>query len=295
MAKQAKENLNVEVYLENVRCSHPHVFVPTVFQRKGKPDPNSKPRYTCGFILDKKEHKKLIQQIEDAIADVKDAKWGDPDMRIKDDNICLVDGDDTDKEELQGKFLLKSAAPKKNPPAVLGRDKRPLREEDGKPYGGCYVNAIVRIFAYDEYDDQVLASLEAVQYFAKGQAFGKGPADTSKFGEYDDEDDEEYSDMRSERGRGRDRDEDEDRGSRRSSRRDKDEDEDRGSRRASSSRRGRDADEDEDRGSRRASSSRRDADEDDDRGSRRSSSRRDADEDDDRGSRRSSRRDRDED
>ena len=213
MPKQ--ENLNVEIYLENVRCSHPHVFELTYY----KDDKRNAGRYTCGFILDKKDHKKEIGEIEDAIEDVTLAKWGKKAPRIKEDNICFQDGDDTDKDELQGCMLLKSAASESSPPTVLGRDARKLVKTDGKPYGGCYVNALVRIYAYDKHDNQINCSLEVVQYFAKGESFGKGPADTSRFKDHGDDDDaEEYVSARGRtrdeepRGRGRDRDEEPARG-----------------------------------------------------------------------------------
>jgi len=205
MAAKGQKNLNVEVYLEDVRCSHPHLFEPTTFQRKGKADPNSKPRYTCGFILDKKKHKKLIEEIEDAIDDVIADKWGKNPPKIQEQNLCLVDGDDTDKDELQGCMLLKAAAPAKSAPQVFLADMTRAEEKDGKPYGGCYVNALVRIYAYDEWNDQVNASLEIVQYFRKGEAFGKGAADLSKFKAHEDDDEGSHVPMR---GRGRDRDED---------------------------------------------------------------------------------------
>lgn len=219
MAKGEK-NLNVEIYLEDVRCSHPHLFEPTVFQRKGKADPNAKPRFTCGFILDKKTHKKQIEEIEDAIDDVIADKWGKNPPKIAENNLCFVDGDDTDKDELQGCMLLKAASPAKSAPKVFLRDMSPAVEKDGKPYGGCFVNALVRIYAYDEWNDQVNASLEIVQYYRKGESFGKGAADTSRFKDYGSDDDEgDYvsargrkssrDDDEAPRGRGRDRDRDE--------------------------------------------------------------------------------------
>jgi hypothetical protein len=267
-----KQNLNVEVYLEDVRCSHPHLFEPTQY----KNDKNSKPRYTCGFILDKKKNRKLIEEIEDAIEDVKDATWPDGAPRIKEDNLCFRDGNDLDKDEYQGAMLLKSArAEKSGPPEVLDRDKRPLTERSGKPYGGCYVNAIVRIYSIKA-NDQINCSLEAVQYYRKGEAFGRGAVDTSKFETFEEEDGGEYESMRGSRGRDRD----EDRGSRRRSRDDDDDDRD-------PPRRSRSRDEDGDRDPPRRSRA-RDDDDDDRDPPRRSRSR---DEDDERPARRRSRDD----
>lgn len=201
-----EQNLNVEIYLEDVRLSYPHLFEPTQFKRKGKADASSKPRYTASFLLDKKKHKKQIEEIEDAIDDVIEAKWGKKAPKFEEKNICLSDGDESDKDEQAGCMVLKAAAPEKSPPKIFLRDMSPAVEADGKPYGGCYVNALVRIYAYDEWSDQVNASLEIVQYYRKGEPFGKGAADISKFKNYGDDDDE--GDYVSARGRSRDRDED---------------------------------------------------------------------------------------
>lgn len=271
MPAKKQQKVNVEIYLEDVRLSHPHLFEPQQYKK----DKNSKPRYTAVFILDKKKHKDLIADIEDGIEEIRQEMFDG--RKLKADNICLTDGDDTDKDEYQGCMILRAARGESlGPPAVIDRDKSELTAKDRKPYGGCYVNAIVRLYGYDEYADQVNAGLEAVQYFRKGDAFGAQPVDVdTKFKDHGD-DDGDSKPMRSRGGRQRDEDED-DRGSRRSRSRD-DEDEDRGSRS-----RGRDRDEDEDRGSRRS----RDRDEDDDRGSRSRS----RDDDDDRGSRRRRNRD----
>jgi len=271
-----KEKTNVEIYLEDVRLSHPHLFEAVRYKK----DKNSKPRFTAVFILDKKKHKSIIAEIEDGIEEIREKMFDG--RKLKADNICLSDGDDSDKAEYQGCMILRAAASEDRPPELIGRDKKPVGPKDRKLYGGAYVNAIVRLYGYDEYADQVNCGLEAVQHYRKGDPFGAGPVDVdAKFKDYgDDADDEDHRPLR---GKRRDEDED-DRGSRRSRSRDEDEeprsrsrsrddDDDRGSRRG--------RDEDEDRGSRSRSR------DDDDRGSRSRS----RDDDDDRGSRRRSRDD----
>lgn len=267
MPAKKQQKVNVEIYLEDVRLSHPHLFEAQQYKK----DKNSKPRYTSVFILDKKKHKNLIADIEDGIEEIRMDMFDG--RKLKADNICLSDGDDTDKDEYQGCMILRAARGESlGPPTVIDRDKSELTAKDRKPYGGCYVNAIVRLYGYDEYADQVNAGLEAVQYFRKGDAFGAQPVDVdTKFKDHGD-DDGEAKGMRSRGGRQRDED-DEDRGSR-SRGRSRDDDDDRGSRRG--------RDDDDDRGSRS-----RGRDEDDDRGSRSRS----RDDDDDRGSRRRRNRD----
>ena len=83
----------------------------------------------------------------------------------------------------------------KTRPTVIDGRKQPLTQEDGKPYGGCYVNAIVDIWAQDgEFGKRINATLTGVQFHSDGDAFGGGaPASPDQFpdlGDADDDDDE---------------------------------------------------------------------------------------------------------
>lgn len=245
------KSANIEIFLDDVQCSYPGVFHAESY--KGQKD--SKPRYTCGFILDKKKHKKKINEVLDAIDDAIYSVWKDKPPKFKEDKMCFIDGDDTDKEELQGKWLLRTArAEKLGPPQVLGANARPIDEKSGKPYGGCMVDAIVTIFAMEEYVS-VNSGLEAVQYRSKGEPFGRGPVDTSKFKVHEDDDPSDYKSMR--RGKRDDDDDEDEKPARRRASRDDDEDEKPARRRAS-----RDDDEGETRSSRTSRRSTRDDDED---------------------------------
>lgn len=252
MPKKNNANGNIEIYLEDVRLSYPHLFVPKPY----KNDKNSNPRFSASFILDKKKHRDLIDEIDDAIEAVKDAKWGDDQPRIKADKICFSDGDDADQAEYQGGMILRSASPENKPPKVIDKNKEELDERSGKPYGGCYVNAIVRIYAFDEYGPQINCSLEAVQFFRKGESFGPAPVDVDKkFKDHGDDDDDVKPMRRSRKSRDDDDDGDDRKTSRRRSR---DDDEDEGESRPSRSRRSREDDDEDDRKSTRSRRSRED-------------------------------------
>ena len=67
-------------------------------------------------------------------------------------------------------------------PTVLDRDKTPLTENDGKPYAGCYVNAVVDIYAQKGDFPGIRASVSGVQFHSDGEAFGGGrPASADEF------------------------------------------------------------------------------------------------------------------
>lgn len=269
----------LKIQLKNVRLGYPALFRPKAF---GGGAAASDPAYQASFYLDKEDklHKKHIDQIRDAIDLAKEQKWGNKIPKIGSDKIALKDGDKLDDPapEEEGHYILSARNKKK--PLVLDLDKTELVEADGRPYGGCYVDAIVRIWAQDnDFGKRVNCSLEAVRFRADGEAFGAAPVSADEF---DDEDDAPSSRSRSRRA---EPDDDEDRPSRNSRSRSRDEDEeDRPSRNSRS--RSRDEDE-EDKPSRRRS---RDEDGDDeDRPSRNSRSRNRDDDEDDRPTRRSRR------
>jgi hypothetical protein len=75
-------------------------------------------------------------------------------------------------------------------PTIIDRDKTPLVEEDGKPYAGCYVNAVVDLWYSDhpKGGKQVLGNLLGVQFAKDGEPFGSGAVDVDD--EFDDLDDD---------------------------------------------------------------------------------------------------------
>lgn len=89
-------------------------------------------------------------------------------------NLCLHDGDEkAEYEGFPGNFFLNAA--NKARPAVIDRDRSPLIQADGRPYAGCYVNAVIDIWAQDNnFGKRVNASLGGVQFLRDGDAFAGG-------------------------------------------------------------------------------------------------------------------------
>ena len=274
-----KSNEPTMVRLRMVRLSYPHLFKAKGFGRKNE----GTPKFSATAIIDPETRsgRDNIKRLEDAIAAAKEDKWGSKIPKIKDDRICLREGD---RDDDASRDMMIVAASNEARPTVLDQDGNEVTAADDVVYAGCYGDMIVRIWAQDnDYGQRVNASLEGFRFREDGEPLSSRRRVTAD--DFDDDDDEDDrgrgsrgrdEDDRGSRGRGRDRDED-DRGRGRGKDRD-DEDDDRGRGR------GRDRDED-DRGSRGRG---RDRDEDDDRGSRGRSR-----DEDDRGSRGS--RDRDED
>lgn len=168
----------MKVKMHNVRLSFPSLFNTEKF---GGEDTG---KFAATFLLDKTDHADLIKEIQSAMQSVADEK-----LKGKlppADKLCLKDGDETDREEMAGKMTIKASGKKR--PLVIDRDKTPLNEEDGKPYAGCYVNAIIDVWAQNnEYGKRVNAQLNGVQFFGDGEPFGAPGIDAEEFDDFDDD------------------------------------------------------------------------------------------------------------
>jgi len=170
-----------KIKLQNVRLSFPSLFRKAQFQ-------GEETKYEATFMLNKEEHADKIAEIEKAIqAGMKEHFKG---AKIPSDKICLKDGDQSGRDEYEGHYTIKCANNKR--PKVIDRDKTPLTEDDGKPYSGCYVNAVIDLWYQNNgYGKRVNANLLGVQFFKDGEPFESGSvADDDDFEEFevDDED-----------------------------------------------------------------------------------------------------------
>lgn len=73
-------------------------------------------------------------------------------------------------------------------PGLFGADRRPLTEEDGVIYSGCYVDVIFDLYANTKPKTRgIFAGLTGVQFRADGEAFGGGrPASADDFDDISD-------------------------------------------------------------------------------------------------------------
>jgi hypothetical protein len=173
-----------EVILENVRLSYPNLFKAKGFGEAGE----GEPKFSASFIIPKSD-KKQVAKIQKAIEAVSVAKWKDNVPKLKEEKVCLKDGDDKEDPAYEGAMYINASSRKR--PNVLDRDKSPLDAEDGKPYGGCYVDAIIRIWAQDnKYGKRINASLEVVRFRKDGEAFGAAPASADALPDLGDDDDD---------------------------------------------------------------------------------------------------------
>lgn len=188
-----KNETNIELKLKRVRLSFDNLFVAQE-QKNDKGEPSWS--HNCVFLLDKVAQADQVKMIQEAMVKARDAKWPGVKKTIQPERRCLRDGEPADPDTgeraplydgyngmmyLSAKRSVKSKdAP--NPVTLIGPRKGSdgkfprLKESDGLLYGGCYVNAIVRIYAFDGskngYPDRINCSLEAIQHCAHGEPFG---------------------------------------------------------------------------------------------------------------------------
>ena len=175
------------IQLTKVRIIYPNVFEPRSVM-------DSEPKYSATFLFapDHSAHAAVKAAIEQAAKE----KWGEKAPAVlkacrASAKTCLRNGDDKAVDGFEGHMYISSSNKKKS--AVWDRDGvTPLVADDGKPYGGCYVNAFVDIYALDMpgVGKGVWASLGSVQFHSDGEPMGGGGgagASSMKFESVDDD------------------------------------------------------------------------------------------------------------
>lgn len=182
-----------QVTLKNVRLSFPHLFEPQASD-------NGDPKYNATFIIEPgSANAKALAAAVDAVAK---EKWKDKAEGIlgvlaKADKICYRKHPKTNGSgDVYAGFedMHFVSASDKARPTVVDRDKTPLTAADGKPYGGCYVNVVLDVWAQDNaYGKRVNANLKAVQFTRDGDAFGgSAPVTADAFEDLSTDDADDY-------------------------------------------------------------------------------------------------------
>lgn len=177
------------VFLKNVRLSFPNLTAPRA------PQGSDKKKYSADFILtpndpnfDKfvqialglaqKKWPAHYQAIINVIyADRKSRCFGDGSEKMNTQTYKTLNG-------YEGmKYLSASRSEEKGMPQMIGPDNKGIdptnllqcRAEAAKMYGGCYVNAVVKPWTYDnQFGKGISADLVAIQFAGDGEPFGAG-------------------------------------------------------------------------------------------------------------------------
>jgi hypothetical protein len=157
--------------LKNVRLAFPELY-------KAKAFKDGAPKFSASLLVDKND-KTQIAAINAEIAKVAEAKWADKAGAIlkglnANGKTFFRDGDlKSEYDGFSGTMSISASSDKR--PLLLDANKAVLSAEDGKFYGGCYVNAKIGIWAQDnDYGKRINAELLGVQFFRDGDSFGGG-------------------------------------------------------------------------------------------------------------------------
>jgi hypothetical protein len=170
----------MEIILKDVRLSYPDLFKPG---RPPKDKPNEAGKYGAHAIFaPDSPNAKLVKDAIFAEAQrVFGANWQTILGSLTKDKKCLRDGNQnlTGDGNIRDGYagMLYVVSKNKLKPIIIDRNPQVhLNEASGKPYGGCYVNMKIDVYAMDGsakgFGKSVNASLLAVQFLRDGDAFG---------------------------------------------------------------------------------------------------------------------------
>jgi len=171
----------MELKLINVRLSFPDVHEAVQYEGTGPF------RYNATFLVTPgSDNDKKIRAAIKAVADEEYGKKADANLAAWANNpqkFCYLDGNTKEYEGYEGMMYLSCHRKQKDgPPTLLDRDKSPLGQASGRPYAGCYVHALVQIYAQSGQNAGIRAAFSGIQFNEDGDSFGGGaPASPDSF------------------------------------------------------------------------------------------------------------------
>lgn len=161
----------MKVTLNRVRLSFPALFKAKKVNEKDQGDP----KFNAVFLLDKTKDAAQIDALRQAVVAVAKEKW--PGAKLPAGiKYCVRDGAEKEDMPGYGKGVNFVSASNQHRPSVVDRDLTPIVEDDNKIYAGCYVNAVIRLWAQDNsFGKRINAQLNGVQFVGDGEAFGEKP------------------------------------------------------------------------------------------------------------------------
>ncbi len=155
-----------KIRINNAILSYPSLFKKAVYK-------GAETKYETSFILDKKEHSEEIKTIQKEIEKLLNESFNTTRAKFKDDNICLKDGDFSNKDYLSGKFIIKATNDLQ--PLLVDYAREIILEKDNpqKFYSGVIANGVIDLYALsNNYGKKILANLYGVQFVKDGIRLG---------------------------------------------------------------------------------------------------------------------------
>lgn len=171
-----------KVTLKDVRLGFPALFTAKAV------NDGDKPKFSASFpiVLDSENAKALKRAMQQVAKEKWGEKWEGIYRAARDDKrLCYMEREKTSSggdvfTGFEGHGYLNASSdirPTVVDRAYEGGKPKILTEKDGRPYGGCYVHAIVDIWAQDnKHGKRINAQLQGVQFYRDGDAFAGGVA-----------------------------------------------------------------------------------------------------------------------
>ena len=144
--------------------------------------PGDKEKYGAAFLFP--ANHPAVKEIAAATVRAAQAKWGaKADDMLKQlkaaDRLPVHNGDaKASSAGYEGNLFVNAGNAIR--PTVVDRDRSPLTAADGRPYSGCYVNAIIEVWAQDnQHGKRINASLLGVQFVRDGEKLAGGSTATA--------------------------------------------------------------------------------------------------------------------
>tara|TARA_R110002153_G_scaffold41114_2_gene117408 strand:- start:443 stop:997 length:555 start_codon:yes stop_codon:yes gene_type:complete len=154
----------MKIKLTNVRLSFADLFL-AISKFDGDP------KYSASFIIDPStdDGKANLAAFKKAVRAIEADKFNGDEMPTS--HLPIQDGNDKGYDGWTDNIII-SAANKKRP-VIVGRQRQPVAEGDlDTPQSGDYVNCVIDLWGMNNnYGKRIIASLEGVQYAAKGESF----------------------------------------------------------------------------------------------------------------------------
>lgn len=162
----------MKIQLNDVRLS----FAQALFEAQQVQGQGDK-KFSASFIFPPTHP--VAAAIKEGFKKIATEKWGAKAGEVfaamkAGDKLCLHDGDAKPQYEGYKGNLFVNASNKLRP-LVIDGNKSPLDAASGKPYSGCYVNAVIELWAQDnKFGKRINASLLGVQFLRDGQRLSGG-------------------------------------------------------------------------------------------------------------------------
>lgn len=195
-----------KIRIDWVRFSYPHLRKP--YKKEGD---KGEAKYSLQAMLGKKTHKAAKAMLDEQIASILAENKV---KKLKSDRIFLKDGDDSDRDEHEGFWLVSAREARRPPLRDRSNETVDVEQIDEVFQPGYWGSVLLRPWYQDnEWGKRINCGLSSVQMVMPDETFGESRLSEEDlddtFESYDDDDDDGYDDD--------DDDDDDDRGSRRSS------------------------------------------------------------------------------